>query len=53
MSDNNGHYCTNCTLNVHYVVCRNCYNQYDYQLDKCPKCAEPIVRACPRCWTSF
>ncbi|AMH94171.1 MAG: hypothetical protein VZQ26_01675 [Methanomethylophilus sp.] len=45
--------CENCTLNIHYVVCRTCYKQYDIDAKNCPKCGEPNYQLCPRCWTSF
>lgn len=45
--------CSNCTLKVRYVVCRACYTQYNIDADKCPKCGEPNLRLCPRCWTHF
>ena len=45
--------CDNCTLNIHYVVCRTCFKQYAIDAEKCPKCGEPNYHQCPRCWTSF
>lgn len=45
--------CSNCTLRITHVICRSCFKSYNIDAERCPKCGEPNLQLCTRCWTHF